>query len=69
MKQKFDESMFNTEINAVANARDALSEVADYLDRFADVEDGSYGEPQANAEMRLRQIVLDAMRELDVANA
>ena len=31
----------------------ALEECAEYLDRYADVKDGDYGQPEANDALRL----------------
>lgn len=36
---------------------DTLTRVAEYLDDFSDVVDGSYGEPQPNQAMQLVQAV------------
>jgi hypothetical protein len=38
-----------------------LEEVADYLDRYADVIDGDDGQPEANEAMRLLTAVTDAI--------
>jgi hypothetical protein len=48
-------------MNAYADLLAMLEEVADYLDRYADVIDGDDGQPEANDAMRLRSDVLAAI--------
>jgi len=40
-------------MNAYTDLLSMLEEVADYLDRYADVIDGDDGQPEANEAMRL----------------
>jgi hypothetical protein len=40
-----------------------LQEVADYLDRYADVIDGDDGQPEANEAMRLLTAVTDVIAD------
>lgn len=41
---------------------EALNEAEWYFDDYADVVDGDYGVPEPNREMRLQQIVQNALR-------
>lgn len=40
-------------VTMVAEIEDVLTRVAEHLDRYSDVNDGDYGEPEANKEMLL----------------
>ena len=51
MSQKFEHEA--TMSDMIANMIAVLGDVADYLDRYADVVDGDDGVPQANDAMRL----------------
>lgn len=43
---------------------EALKECEDYFDNRADVNDGSYGEPIPNTEMRLLEVVRAALNQV-----
>lgn len=44
---------YESTMNAYTDMLSMLEEVADYLDRYADVIDGDDGQPEANEAMRL----------------
>ena len=48
-------------MNVHADMLAMLQEVADYLDRYADVVDGDDGQPEANDAMRLLVAVTDVI--------
>lgn len=48
-------------MNVHADMLSMLEEVADYLDRYADVVDGDDGQPEANDAMRLLTAVNDVI--------
>lgn len=51
MSQKFEHEPIMSDM--IANMITVLGDVADYLDRYADVVDGDDGAPEANEAMRL----------------
>lgn len=53
--------------SAIADAIDALSEAADFLDNYVDVVDGDYGEPAPNRAMRVLTSVDAAIEALERA--
>ena len=56
--------MTQTQINTVI---EALTEAEDYFDNRSDVVDGDYGIPEPNTEMRLLQIVHEALELMEKA--
>jgi len=52
---------YESTMNAYTDMLSMLEEVADYLDRYADVIDGDDGQPEANEAMRLLTAVTDVI--------